>query len=138
MALNTLEKLYLALRDLQPRIEIEEGLRLQAKKSLDRMLEMAGGTVGQGGFGGADVIPDYQTLMEPSCDLRSTRKSRLVTSSKRLADSFNLTEDERAEQIPSGGQAIFYNRIHWAKTYLKQAGLIEYTRRGHFRDQRTG
>jgi quinolinate synthase len=51
MALNTLEKLYLALRDLTPRIEIEEGLRLQAKKSLDRMLEMAGGTVGLGDLG---------------------------------------------------------------------------------------
>ena len=51
MALNTLEKLYVALRDLQPRIEIEEGLRLQAKKSLDRMLEMAGGTVGKGDLG---------------------------------------------------------------------------------------
>ncbi len=52
MALNTLEKLYVALRDLTPRIEIEEGLRLQAKKSLDRMLEMAGGTVGKGDLGG--------------------------------------------------------------------------------------
>lgn len=41
MALNTMEKLYTALRDLEPRIEIEEGLRLAAKKSLDRMLEMA-------------------------------------------------------------------------------------------------
>ena len=51
MALNTLEKLYLALRDLKPRIEIEEGLRLQAKKSLDRMLEMAGATVGMGDLG---------------------------------------------------------------------------------------
>ena len=51
MALNTLEKLYLALRDLTPRIEIEEGLRLQAKKSLDRMLELAGGTVGMGDLG---------------------------------------------------------------------------------------
>ena len=51
MAINTLEKLYLALRDLKPRIEIEEGLRLQAKKSLDRMLEMAGGTVGLGDLG---------------------------------------------------------------------------------------
>jgi len=51
MALNTLEKLYLALRDLQPRIEIEEGLRLAAKKSLDRMLEMAGQTVGKGDLG---------------------------------------------------------------------------------------
>jgi quinolinate synthase len=51
MALNTLEKLYLALRDLKPQIHIEEGLRLQAKKSLDRMLEMAGGTVGKGDLG---------------------------------------------------------------------------------------
>jgi quinolinate synthase len=51
MALNTLEKLYIALRDLKPRIEIEEGLRLQAKRSLDRMLEMAGGTVGEGDLG---------------------------------------------------------------------------------------
>jgi quinolinate synthase len=51
MALNTMEKLYVALRDLSPRIEIEEGLRLAAKKSLDRMLEMAGGTVGKGDLG---------------------------------------------------------------------------------------
>ena len=51
MALNTLEKLYLALRDLEPQIHIEEGLRLQAKKSLDRMLEMASGTIGQGDLG---------------------------------------------------------------------------------------
>jgi len=51
MALNTLEKLYLALRDLKPQVHIEEGLRLQAKKSLDKMLEMAGGTVGKGDLG---------------------------------------------------------------------------------------
>ncbi|MDG2001699.1 MAG: quinolinate synthase NadA [Novosphingobium sp.] len=51
MALNTLEKLYLALRDLQPRIEIEEDLRLAAKRSLDKMLEMASGTVGKGDLG---------------------------------------------------------------------------------------
>jgi quinolinate synthase len=41
MALNTIEKLYMALRDLEPRIEMDEDLRLAAKKSLDRMLEMA-------------------------------------------------------------------------------------------------
>ena len=51
MALNTLEKLYLALRDLQPRIEIDEPLRLAAKKSLDRMLDMAANTVGKGDLG---------------------------------------------------------------------------------------
>ena len=52
MALNTLEKLYTALRDMTPEVQIEEGLRLQAKKSLDRMLEMASGTVGKGDLGG--------------------------------------------------------------------------------------
>lgn len=51
MALNTMEKLYLALRDLNPRVEIEEGLRLQAKKSLDAMLTLASGTVGKGDLG---------------------------------------------------------------------------------------
>jgi quinolinate synthase len=51
MALNTMEKLYVALRDLSPRIEIEEGLRLAAKKALDRMLDMAAGSVGMGDLG---------------------------------------------------------------------------------------
>ena len=53
MALNTMEKLYIALRDLEPRIEIEEGLRLKAKQSLDRMIEMASGTIGMGDLGRA-------------------------------------------------------------------------------------
>lgn len=51
MALNTLEKLYLSLRDLTPRIEIDEPLRLKAKQSLDRMLDMASGSVGKGDLG---------------------------------------------------------------------------------------
>ena len=51
MALNTLEKLYKCLDTLEPRIEIEEGLRLKAKQSLDRMLEMASGTIGGGDLG---------------------------------------------------------------------------------------
>lgn len=84
------------------------------------------------------MIPDYQTLMEPV--LRSAvdmevKSGDIVDS---LADRFKLTTDELAEQIPSGGQALFYNRIHWAKTYLKQAGLIEYTRRGYFRTTERG
>jgi quinolinate synthase len=58
MALNTLEKLHAALRDLQPRIEIEEGLRLRAKRSLDRMLEMAAHTVGQGDVGRPQISGD--------------------------------------------------------------------------------
>ena len=58
MALNTLEKLYVALRDLSPRIEIGEELRLKAKKSLDAMLNLASGTVGQGDLGPVKVTGD--------------------------------------------------------------------------------
>jgi len=53
MALNTLEKLYISLRDLKPQVVIDEALRLQAKRSLDRMLEMASDTVGKGDLGRA-------------------------------------------------------------------------------------
>jgi quinolinate synthase len=55
MALNTMEKLYIALRDLEPRIEMDEELRLQARKSIDRMMQMASATVGQGDLGPADL-----------------------------------------------------------------------------------
>lgn len=51
MALNTLEKLYLSLRDLSPQIHLDEDVRVAAKKSLDRMLEMASGTLGKGDLG---------------------------------------------------------------------------------------
>jgi quinolinate synthase len=53
-----MEKLYLALRDLEPRIEIDEEIRLKAKKSLDRMLEMAGASVGYGDLGPVRVTGD--------------------------------------------------------------------------------
>lgn len=55
MALNTMEKLYVALRDLEPRIEMDEELRLQARKSIDKMMEMASATVGQGDLGPTDL-----------------------------------------------------------------------------------
>jgi len=41
MKRNTLEKIYLALRDLQPRIEMDESMRLRALKPLQRMLELS-------------------------------------------------------------------------------------------------
>jgi len=45
MKRNTLEKVYLCLRDLKPRLEVDETTRLLAKRSIDRMLEMTKGLV---------------------------------------------------------------------------------------------
>ena len=47
-----------------------------------------------------------------------------------VAKDFNLTDQERKEMLPSGQQEIFDNRIGWARTYMKKAGLIEAPRRG--------
>jgi len=58
MALNTLEKLYVALRDLQPRIELSDEVMAKARVPLERMLEMAGRTVGQGDVGRPKVSGD--------------------------------------------------------------------------------
>jgi len=46
-----------------------------------------------------------------------------------LAKQFGLTDDERKELLPSGVQPIFDNRVGWAKTYLKKAGLIDTPKR---------
>lgn len=50
-----------------------------------------------------------------------------------LAEEFELTEDERKKLLPSGQQEVFKNRVGWARTYLKKAGLLEATRRGYVR-----
>jgi quinolinate synthase len=41
MRLNTLEKVYLALRDLEPRIEMDAALLARAKKPIDRMMALS-------------------------------------------------------------------------------------------------
>jgi len=47
-----------------------------------------------------------------------------------LAVRFKLSEEDRQEHLPSGPQPLFYNRVAWAKTHLKNAGLIENSVRG--------
>lgn len=47
------------------------------------------------------------------------------------AAEFKLSETDRAETIASG-QNRFFNRVSWAKSYLKKAGLIDSPQRAHF------
>ena len=48
----------------------------------------------------------------------------------RISDDLKLTPEERSEMIPSGSGPRIYSRVHWAKTYLKQAGLVSQPTRG--------
>jgi restriction system protein len=47
-----------------------------------------------------------------------------------LAADLTLAESELQELLPSGGQPLFHNRVHWATFYLKKAGLIVTPKRG--------
>ncbi|MDD5457785.1 MAG: restriction endonuclease [Phycisphaerae bacterium] len=78
-------------------------------------------------------IPDYQTLMLPILKFygNSGQEHSFREVADALANQFCLTDQEKNEMLPSGQQAIFDNRVGWAKTYLKKANLIETTRRGY-------
>lgn len=49
-----------------------------------------------------------------------------------LAGQFQLTDAEKNEYLPSGQQTVFQNRVGWARTYMKKAGLLGSPRRGYF------
>lgn len=78
-------------------------------------------------------IPDFQTLMLPVLRVAAENEVRISNVVELLADSFNLSAEERSHLLPSGRQTTFANRVHWAKSYLGKAGLVELTKRAHFK-----
>ena len=83
-------------------------------------------------------IPDYQTLMLPVLQNVSKGEIRLSDLVKYLMNELKLSEGEKTELLPSGKQTVFANRVGWAKTYLKKAGLLEYPKRGFCRITKCG
>lgn len=79
------------------------------------------------------AIPDYQSCMLPLLAFASDgQEHSIVEAVERLCDQFKLTLDEREALLPSGTQFIISNRVAWARTYMKKAGLLTNPRRGHF------
>lgn len=77
-------------------------------------------------------IPDFQSCMLPILQIAAEGEVRISKVVERLADEFGLSTEERLHLLPSGKQTTFANRIHWAKSYLGKAGLIDLTKRAHF------
>jgi restriction system protein len=85
------------------------------------------------------TIPDYQTLMLPLLKLNGDEKEHsLKSATEKLAQEFGLSEDELAEMIPSARKTRFYDRVGWAGTYLRKAGLLESPKRGWFQVTKRG
>lgn len=80
------------------------------------------------------AVPDYQSLMLPLLQFAARKETEISTSEavEVLAKELGLTEDDLREKLPSGTQPTFVNRVGWAATYMKKAGLLETTRRGFY------
>lgn len=71
-------------------------------------------------------VPKYDELMKPlllAVQDGGIYKIKDVTAT--LAQQLNLSSEDMAEMLPSGRQTVFKNRVGWAKTYLKKAGLLD-------------
>jgi len=79
------------------------------------------------------AIPTYEEVMLPLLKILSNGGTHNYKEfEEKLKEEFNLTEEEVNLRYQSGVK-IFYNRIGWAATYLKKAGLIESPKRGEFK-----
>lgn len=80
------------------------------------------------------AIPDYQSLMLPLLNTIADGNDHVFREAvDRLADQFRLTDEERAELLPSGFYPVFASRVGWSRTYMAKAGLIEAPKRGVLR-----
>lgn len=78
-------------------------------------------------------IPDFQSLMLPLLELAGDGETHYIHDAvEQLGNRFSLTEEEKSKLLQSGQQPVFYNRVGWARTYLKKAGLLEDPKRGYF------
>ena len=70
------------------------------------------------------AVPDYQSLMLPVLRAIADGQShRMADVRVTLAEQLGLTDEDRALKIPIGSP-VFDSRVHWAVTYMAQAGLI--------------
>lgn len=77
------------------------------------------------------AVPDYQSIMLPLLQHVADGKVHTLRDlTETLASFFKLSEEEKREMLPSGAQFTFANRVGWARTYMKKAGLLDTSKRG--------
>lgn len=76
-------------------------------------------------------LPDYETLMRPVLDAVADGQATHIRDVRvRVATALSLGDEDLTRRIPSGAR-MFDNRVHWAVTYLVQAGVIRRPQRGY-------
>lgn len=77
------------------------------------------------------AVPKYDAMY---LSLLKSLSDKAVHTNQQIG-SFIITDmgisSEDCQQTLSSGKNIFYNRVNWACTYLKKAGLVKSVKRGH-------
>ena len=73
----------------------------------------------------------YNELYQPVLSILSDGKVWPIRKVwEKAGELLRISPEEMAMTLPSGGMGVFVNRIGWARTYLKKAGLIDSPKRG--------
>lgn len=75
-------------------------------------------------------VPDYETLMLPVLSTFAAGATSVRECLPVIQEQFAITEEEAGELLPSGTTTVLASRVHWARTYLSKAGLLESPKRG--------
>ena len=84
------------------------------------------------------TIPTYDACMLPVLRLCAGQTWYIRDLITKICDDLALSPAEREEQLPSGGSTRIASNVNWAKTYLKQAGLVDQPKRGFVRTTEIG
>jgi restriction system protein len=80
------------------------------------------------------ACPDFQRFMLPILDVLAKGGERKISELRELvATHMQLSASDRAERVASGRKLAYEDRCNWACTYLRQAGLVDWVRRGTYR-----
>lgn len=78
------------------------------------------------------ALPKYNELYQPILSILSDGKSWPIKKVwEKAGEMLSISPEEMAMTLPSGGMGVFVNRIGWARTYLKKAGLVDSPKRGY-------
>ena len=78
-------------------------------------------------------LPKYNELYGPFLKAISDGSIHNLKDIKSFIVSLlNISNEELLQRLPSGLQTVIDNRISWAKTFLKKAGLLENPSRGNY------
>lgn len=79
------------------------------------------------------TIPSYEDMMLPLLVFSSDRQEHSIDEAiEYIKKIFNITEAESSVLLKSGRQSLVSNRVGWARTYLKKAGLLDSQQRARF------